>query len=176
MDLLDRINTILEKYDDLESEIAQLDEICEKIPDEQSNIDKLLSDYYHIIENEKLSDKNMINICKKIHDARVIRRSYDMKNTIIGAYKRNKQKLMISPKGNRKMFENSIQQAIKDFPTNYNFRILTDDEVQNITGNEYNPEYLIQDLKSGEYTKKELAEKYHVSQSLVYYYSRKIEK
>ena len=174
MELLDKINEVLEKYKDLEIAMFQLDAICEKVPEEQSDIDKLLSDYYHIIENEELSDKAMIKICKKIHDVRKIRREYDKKQMIVAAYKRHKNKLMISPESNRAMFKHSIDQVVKDFPTTYNFRMLSEEEVNSLIGQKFDAEQLIEDLKNNEYTKIELAEKYGVSKSLVYYYSKKI--
>lgn len=174
MELLEKISNILQIYDELEKEIDELDDMCEKIPEEQSNVDKLLSDYYHIIENEELSNEAMVNICKKIHDARKIRREFDMKNTLISTYKKNKNKLMISPRATRGMFRNSLSQAVKSFPTKYNFRILSEEDVKNIVGEKKSKEDMLEDLKNNQYTKKEIAEKYGVSQALVYYYAKKI--
>lgn len=174
MELLDTINSVLKKYDELENEIKKLDDLCEKIPEEQSNTDRLLSDYYHIIENENLSDKSMIDICKKIHDIRKQRREYDFCSYIISTYKKNKNKIMISPNTNRAMFRNSIKQTIKDFPTKYKFRVLSEKEVEDIINKTDKTEEMIEEIKKNETPKKEIAKKYGVSLPLIYYYSKKI--
>lgn len=176
MELLEKIESILAKYDELEKEIEELDEMCDKVPEEQSNIDKLLSDYYHIIENEELSDKAMVKICKQVHDARKLRREYDFKNTIISTYNKNKNKLIISPKSTRCMFKNSINQAVKDFPTNYNFRVLSEEQVKDIIEEKDKTEQMLKEIEKNELPVKEIAKKYDVSVPLVYYYARKIKK
>ena len=176
MELLDKINSVLQKYDELEKEIEELDEMCDKVPEEQSNIDKLLSDYYHIIENEELSDTAMVKICKQVHDARKLRREYNFKNTLITTYKKNKNKLMISPRTTRGMFRNSLNQAVKDFPTNYNFRVLSEDQVKDIIEERDKTEHMLAEIEKKELSVKEIAKKYGVSIPLVYYYAKKIKK
>ena len=176
MELLDKIHSVLQKYDELEKEIEELDKMCDKVPEEQSNIDKLLSDYYHIIENEELSDTAMVKICKQVHDARKLRREYDFKNTLITTYKKNKNKLMISPRATRGMFRNSLSQAVKDFPTNYNFRVLSEDQVKDIIEERDKTEQMLAEIEKKELPVKEIAKKYGVSVPLVYYYARKIKK
>jgi hypothetical protein len=137
-------------------------------------VDKLLSDYYHIIENEELSDKAMINICKKIHDVRKIRREYDIKANIISTYKKHKEKLRLQPKNTRMMFKNAIEQTVRDFPTEYSFRVLSQDEVKDILEERDKTGEIIEDIKKNKLSKKEIAKKHNVSLPLIYYYANKI--
>lgn len=176
MELLEKIEIILAKYDELEKAIGELDEMCDKISEEQSDTDKLLSDYYHIIENEELSDTAMVKICKQIHDVRKLRREYDFKNTVKSTYKKNKNKLIIAPKSTRAMFKNSINQAVKDFPTDYHFRVLSEEQVKDIIEERDKTEQMLEEIEKKELPVKEIAKKYGVSVPLVYYYARKIKK
>lgn len=152
-EFLTQLERILLAYEELEKQIGIADQMCDKQPEQQAEIDKLLSDYYHILEQEDVNDKNMIKIAKLIHDNRIIRRDQDYLAILINTYKKNKQKLMISPKSNREMFRQEVKKTCEHLHEDYKYRILSESEVKELTAevksNEITKEYLEECIKKG---------------------------
>lgn len=165
-----KLQAILNMFDEIEEKIEDLDNWCNKQPEEQSEVDKLLSDYYHIIENNELSKDSMISIVQKIHSVRTERRDFDSTARLIGTYQKNKQKLLISPKSNRIMLRQSIKQTMESLHQEYQYRVLSDVEVNSFTKTiekgKITKEQLEEDLKNG-LTQKEIAKKYNTKQPYI---------
>lgn len=128
-----QLQKILDLFDKLDIEIEKADKMCDEQPEQKSEIDKLLSDYLHIIENEKLDEKGYKRVGEKIHEARLVRRDQEWLFNLVRAYQLNKNKLIISPKVNREMFRGIIEKTLKGLDTTYNYRILSEDDVNEIT-------------------------------------------
>ena len=113
--------------------VCLLDEIDEMITSQAQSlqaIDYELSDYYHLIENNELSDVASINVVKKIHDLRKQRRSLNNESSIENTYQNQKTKLIGN--GTRQFLLNEIYKTVKKLNSEYKNRILTDDTVQEI--------------------------------------------
>ena len=152
-EFLAQLDRILLAYEELEKQICIADQMCDKQPEQQAEIDKLLSDYYHILEQEDVNEKSMIKIAKLIHDNRIIRRDQDYLAILINTYKKNKQKLMISPKSNREMFRQEVKKTCSHLHEDYKYRVLSESEVKDLTTDnkkiEVTKEYLEECIENG---------------------------
>lgn len=101
---------------------------------EIQNTDLQLSDFYHLIENNELSDTASINVIKRVHDLRVLRRSLNNEHEIENTYNTHKSKL--SGKETRQFLLHEIYKTVKSLGSQYKNRILTDEEIQQILTSE----------------------------------------
>lgn len=126
---LGKLKALLDTFDSMDKIVEEINDIIDRQPNEQSRIDQLLSDYYHILENDDLSDEEIINIGKKIHEIRLQRRDENSVGKLIHCYDINKNKLTYSNKGNRQMFYQAISNLKKTLHEDYKYRILTDNDI-----------------------------------------------
>lgn len=129
---LGKLKALLDTFDSMDKIVEEINDIIDRQPNEQSRIDQLLSDYYHILENDDLSDEEIINIGKKIHEIRLQRRDENSVGKLIHCYDINKNKLTYSNKGNRQMFYQAIANLKKTLHEDYKYRILTDNDIINL--------------------------------------------
>lgn len=133
---LGRLESLLSKFDEIDSIVNDIEEMIEEHPKKQSESDLLLSDYYHRLENENLTDTEILNIGKKIHDARIYRRKLNRANALMGCYTKHKEKIRYSVRANREMFRNAIKKTNDTLYEDYQYRILTDNDFKNLKTNE----------------------------------------
>lgn len=97
---------------------------------EIQNTDLQLSDLYHLIENNELSDSASINVVKKIHYLRQLRRSLNNEHEIENTYNTHKSKL--SGKDTRQFLLHEVYKTVKSLGSKYKNRILTEEDIQEI--------------------------------------------
>lgn len=125
-----RDELIIEK---IKSAIQILDEIDEMIktqPTELQTIDYELSDLYHLIENNDLSDNSSLIVIKRIHELRKIRRSLNNEYEIESTYKNHLNKL--TGTDTRKFLTVEIHKTSKNLNNLYKNRILTEEDINKI--------------------------------------------
>lgn len=166
-EFLAQLERVLSAYEELEKQIGITDQMCEKQPDAQAEIDKLLSDYYHILESEDVSEDGMIKIAKLIHEERVKRRDQDYYAILINTYKKNKQKLMISPRSNREMFRQELKKTCEHLHEDYKYRILSDEEVKDLVSKTDSKKDKIKRFLESGLTQKEIAKELNTHQSYI---------
>lgn len=125
-----RNEIVLEKIKQVIELLDNIDEMIETQSVEIQNTDLQLSDYYHLIENNELSNDASINVIKRIHDLRVIRRSLNNEHEIENTYNTHKSKL--SGKETRQFLLHEIYKTVKSLGTQYKNRILTDEDIKEI--------------------------------------------
>lgn len=125
-----RNEIVLEKIKQAIKLLDEIDEMIDTQSIEIQNADLQLSDLYHIIENNELSDVASINIVKKIHELRKIRRSLNNEHEIENTYNTHKSKL--SGKDTRQFLLHEVYKTVKSLGSQYKNRILTDEDVQEI--------------------------------------------
>ena len=170
-EFLIQIKKILNLFDELEKEIGIADEMCNKLPELKSDVDKLLSDYYHIIEDEELDSKGYEKIGELIHKERKKRRDIIWLDALTKVYLNHKNQLLISPKSNRSMFSNTIQKTLSGLDTSYNYRILSEEDVKDIVNFKEEPKRKtkydidkIQQMLNDGYTMVKIAEEFGTNQ------------
>lgn len=97
---------------------------------EIQNTDLQLSDFYHLIENNELNDTASINVIKRIHDLRVLRRSLNNEHEIENTYNTHKSKL--AGKETRQFLLHEIYKTVKGLNSQYKNRILKDEDINEI--------------------------------------------
>lgn len=117
--------------------VKLLDEIDEMIITQSSELQKVdleLSDLYHFIENNNLSKETSIKLIDRIKYLRLVRRTLQREYEIENTYKNNSSKMM----GNntRNFLLSAINQTVKNLNTEYKNRVLTDEDIKNLTEEE----------------------------------------
>ena len=125
-----RNEIVLEKIKQVIELLDNIDEMIDTQSIEIQNADLQLSDLYHIIENNELSDTASINIVKNIHELRKIRRSLNNEHEIENTYNTHKSKL--AGKDTRQFLLHEVYKTVKSLGSQYKNRILTDEDVQEI--------------------------------------------
>lgn len=129
-ELLVLIQNAAQKYDEADELVNKIDEFCESISENQQRVDFILSDLYHEIENDDLTDEQMTSFGKEIKKYRKIRRSIDYENIIRNVYERHKAKISIREQ--RPFFRNSMKQCIEELNQPYKNRVLTDADINEL--------------------------------------------
>lgn len=180
-ELLMLIQETLKAYDEADKQFDKIEEFCQNISDDQSRIDSILSDLYHEIENDDLTDEQMITFGKEVKKYRKIRRKMDNANIIRNVFDKHKSKLPIREQ--RPFFRNSVKQVLQDLNKAYKNRVLTDEDIKNLKNSSKNEEIkysskidlneLKKELASGK-TQSEIAIKFGCSQPKINYWIKKI--
>lgn len=195
---LGKLTLILRKFDELDVLTNEVKEMIENQPEKQRRLDQLLSDYYHILEKEDVTDTEIINVGRKIHEARISRRDENNTSILINCYEKNKQKLQYSTKGNRELFRQAINLTMKRLNENYEYRVLTNDDLKQLSKNDKNKDVVqvkkrrprrkgitkeqIEECVKKGMKNKDIAKKYDVADSYIsllkkkYGFSKKVKK
>jgi len=130
---LSKVENILSKFNEIDIIVEEINNMIEENPNNQKQADLLLSDYYHILENDNLSDVELINISKKIHDARLYRRGLNRLNALLGCYEKHKEKIKYSVRSNREMFKQSLINVNNKLYEDYQYRVLNEEDVKELS-------------------------------------------
>lgn len=133
---LGKLEVLLSKFDEIDVIVKDINTMIEEYPKKQSESDLLLSDYCHRLENNDLTDTEILNIGKKMHDARIYRRSLKRANALMGCYTKHKEKIRYSLRANREMFKNAIKKTKDTLYEDYQYRILTDKDFKILQQNQ----------------------------------------
>lgn len=108
--------------------LDKIDEMIKTQSVELQKIDYELSDLYHLIENNELSDEASVNIIKRIHDLRKERRALNNEYEIESTYQTHKSKL--AGNGTRQFLATEILKTVKQLGKKYTNRVLTDEDIK----------------------------------------------
>ena len=125
--------------------LNELDDLIESNGSRQSKVDSELCDLLHLIENKELSESASIKIVKKIHDLRKIRRSLRNEYELIVKY--NEVKMRLASKENRQFITAEVQKRMKSLNAEYQNRILTKEQIDELLKEEPNVSSSIKDTK-----------------------------
>ena len=123
--------------DKITQAVKILDEIDEMISTQGQELQKIdleLSDLYHFIENNNVTDNTSVKLIERIKQLRLKRRSLQREYEIENAYKNNSSKMMGN--GTRSFLLNTIKQTVKNLNSEYKNRVLTDEDIQNLQSTE----------------------------------------
>lgn len=127
LELLGRINNVLNLLD-------EIDQTIEELPEKQSNIELLRSDLEHLLEDKEMGSVGYKNIAKELEKVRKQRRHLKKAWEIIKCYQNNRNK--ITYKEQRPFIRNSLEVCYKELQTTYNYRLLTGQNIKELLGNE----------------------------------------
>lgn len=125
-----RDELLLTKIDEVIKILDEIDEMIKTQPLGLQLVDHELSDLYHLIENNELSDEACIKVVKKIHDLRIIRRRLNNEHELEVVFQNNKNKLI----GNntRQFLLSEIHSREKTLHQKYKNRIIKDEEIKEL--------------------------------------------
>ena len=151
-DLENKEKIFLAKIQLLMNTFEEIDEIVANNPNDQQAIDFEISDYLHLLQNEDLSDESMLEISKKLKNARIKRSQLQNTAQLIKAYTDNKSKLAYQ--NNRYCMENAIKNVVNRLNQDYNYRVLDTNDILEIK----NEKPLVVTKEKHKITKEELEE------------------
>lgn len=107
--------------------LDELDDIAKRNPTRQQMIDYEISDYLHLLQNEDLSDEKILELSKRLKQARLTRVSLFNTSELIKTYMNNNKVLIYSE--HRHKLKDAIEEKMKTLNNNYNYRILEQEDV-----------------------------------------------
>lgn len=110
--------------------LDEIDEMISTQGQELQKIDLELSDLYHFIENNNVTDDTSVKLIDRIKYLRLIRRSLQREYEIEKSYKDNSSKMMGT--NSRPFLLSTIKQTVKNLNTEYKNRVLTEEDIQNL--------------------------------------------
>jgi len=125
-----RDEAIVEKIKNAIKILDEIDDMINSQAQELQSVDYKLSDLYHLIENNELSEEASIKIVKFIHDLRKQRRSLKNEHEIEITYQTHKSK--ITGIETRKFLTNEIFKTTKRLNQEYKNRVLTDEDINSL--------------------------------------------
>lgn len=116
--------------------LNEIDEQISKNPEYQSNADQLLSDYYHLIQDDKanLTDSAKVKLIDDIKSARLEREQYRNIYQLEDYFTKNKTKLPYQ--NGRDSFYKGLSELFKSLHIPYNYRVLKDEEINYIVNDD----------------------------------------
>lgn len=124
---------IKEKIQEVIRILNEIDDYIDTIPNEQSNDDMALSDWYHYIENNRHSTKSAYRIVKHLKEHLKTRRHNKNQWELCRVYKTHINKLI--NRENREMLMNEIAKRDRELNKPYVYRIYDSDTLNEMVGN-----------------------------------------
>lgn len=107
--------------------LDELDDIAKNNPTRQQKIDYVISDYLHLLQNEDLSDEKILELSKRLKEARLTRVSLFNTSELVKTYMNNNKVLIYSE--HRHKLKDAIAEKMKTLNNAYNYRVLEKDDV-----------------------------------------------
>lgn len=125
-----RDKLIIDKITNAISILDEIDNMIKTQSEELQKVDYKLSDLYHLIENNELSDEASINVVKEIHDLRKERRSLNNEHDLEVVYQNQKQKMI----GNdsRQFLVTELNKTNKRLNSEYKNRVYTTEQIEQL--------------------------------------------
>lgn len=117
----------LAKLQQVMTTLDELDDIAKRNPTRQQMIDYEISDYLHLLQNEDLSDEKILELSKRLKQARLTRVSLFNTSELVKTYMNNNKVLIYSE--HRHKLKDAIEEKMKNLNNNYNYRILEQEDV-----------------------------------------------
>lgn len=112
--------------------LNNIDNYCDNLPVELSNVDSAISDMLHLIENNNLKTDQCYRVVKELHNLRVNRRRIKNDMELSATFKTHWQKLL--NKDNRTMLISELCKKERTLKTDYNYRIYNEEQIRKIMG------------------------------------------
>lgn len=125
-----RDKLIIDKITNAISILDEIDNMIKTQSEELQKVDYKLSDLYHLIENNDLSDEASINVVREIHLLRKERRSLNNEHDLEVVYQNQKQKMI----GNdsRQFLVTELNKTNKRLNSEYKNRVYTEEEIEKL--------------------------------------------
>lgn len=112
--------------------LDELDDMGNECPKKQSEIDSEISDWLHKIQHDELTEKDYVEIGKKLKELRKERESLNNQWELARIYNTDRNRL--ADPGNREFLMNSIRNKYNNFNKPYNNRVLDEEKIKEVLG------------------------------------------
>ena len=130
-EFLVKLNNVFEAFDNAENLLDEVNNYLNNdFRENTSNTDLLESDLIHILENHELNDDIILNVGKKLEETLQTRRNWHNINEISMVWLKNYKKLY--NRQEREFFKNSISSVVRNLDKPYNYRVLSEDDINNL--------------------------------------------
>lgn len=125
-----RDELLINKIHEVTKLLDEIDEMIKTQPMALQLVDHKLSDLYHLIENNELSDEASIKVVKEIHELRIKRRRLNNEYELENVFNAHKNKLI----GNntRQFLLSEIHSKEKTLNQPYKNRVYKEDEIKEL--------------------------------------------
>lgn len=125
-----RDKLIIDKITNAISILDEIDNMIKTQSEELQKVDYKLSDLYHLIENNELSEEASINVVREIHLLRKERRSLNNEHDLEVVYQNQKQKMI----GNdsRQFLVTELNKTNKRLNSEYKNRVYTTEQIEQL--------------------------------------------
>lgn len=125
-----RDKLIIDKITNAISILDEIDNMIKTQSEELQKVDYKLSDLYHLIENNELSEEASINVVREIHLLRKERRSLNNEHDLEVVYQNQKQKMI----GNdsRQFLVTELNKTNKRLNSEYKNRVYTAEQIEQL--------------------------------------------
>lgn len=125
-----RDKLIIDKITNAISILDEIDNMIKTQSEELQKVDYKLSDLYHLIENNELSDEASISVVREIHLLRKERRSLNNEHDLEVVYQNQKQKMI----GNdsRQFLVTELNKTNKRLNSEYKNRVYTTEQIEQL--------------------------------------------
>ena len=125
-----RDKLIIEKISNAISILDEIDNMIRTQSIELQKVDYKLSDLYHLVENNELSDEASINVVREIHLLRKERRSLNNEHELEIVYQNQKQKMIVND--SRQFIITELNKTNKRLNNEYKNRVYTEEEIEKL--------------------------------------------
>ncbi len=133
-EFLVKLNNVFDAFDKAEDMLDEVNNYLNNdFRENTSNTDLLESDLIHILENHELNDNIILNVGKKLEETLQTRRNWHNINEISMVWLKNYKKLY--NRQERAFFKNSISSVVKNLDRPYNYRVLTEEDIDSLMNN-----------------------------------------
>lgn len=122
----------IKKLQDLINLLDEIDNEIKDRPTDQSKVDGELQDWYHLMQNEDLSDEQYIKIGKQIKELRKERNALRKTSLLHSYYETHKYSLIDNKDSQRDIFVSNMMLHWKTSDKPYKPRVLDEDTVNEI--------------------------------------------
>lgn len=130
-EFLVKLNNVFDAFDTAEDLLDEVNNYLNNdFRENTSNTDLLESDLIHILENHELNDDIILNVGKKLEETLQTRRNWHNINEISMVWLKNYKKLY--NRQERAFFKNSISSVVKNLDKPYNYRVLSEDDINDL--------------------------------------------
>lgn len=110
--------------------LDELEEFEKDIPTNQANVDLIISDLYHLLENQKLNTSQCYRFVKRLKEVLAERRILKEQTDMVRTFVIHQNKLNNS--NNRKMLLSELGKREKQLKSEYKYRILSEEDINEI--------------------------------------------
>lgn len=130
-EFLGMLQKCINTYDEADKLFDEIEDFIKNImPEQTSKFDSEQQDYLHILESYSLTDNQIITIARKLEENRDERRNWHNIYEISKVWNDHKNKVI--NRNSRVFLKENISKSLKNLDSDWKFRILSEEQIENL--------------------------------------------